>query len=311
MYFSWVHNLKQSFWASLAVLLVGTSIVSAQVDWALESGAASHGYLTIAGSPRVAALSGAGLANPAGGTDAAWNPMAAAFAEGSVIQGSQARLSERLGANLNSLQLIQPVGSVNILAGVTFLDVDALQGRDEFGNSTGEFGAYAWGGRLGIASDSGAFVWGVQGMFHHFNLEQYDSRSALMDVVLGYGIGPVRIAAGAFHAGWVEKFATEKEYAPFVLQSGISYKLPMPGVLVWTIHTDLRRQTDGPKEVLLAMESQYTKVLVLRLGLDATAKTLAPSGGVGLNLGPLEVSYAYQSNKALLGNHHFGLGYQF
>ncbi len=298
------------FVAGLALFL-GFGAAYAQIDWGLESGAASHGYITIASSPRTAALSGAGLADPAGTSDATWNPMAAAFARSALVQGSQTRLSERLGANYNNLNVIQPFRNVHVLAGANFLDVDDLDGRDEDGKSTGKFGSFAWGGRLGIASDSGAFVWGVQGMFNHFNLDNYDSRSALADAVLGDGVGPVRFAAGAFHFGWVEEFATEKEYAPLTLQAGLSYKLSLPGVLAWTVHTDLRRQTDGPKEVLLGIESHYTKVLVLRMGLDATADELAPSGGVGLNLGPVEASYAYQSNKALKGNHVFGLGYRF
>lgn len=312
LYFSRVPHSKPSFPLFLAALLLGVSCVPAQMDWGMESGAASHGYFTIAGSPRVAALSGAGLADPSGATDASWNPMAAAFAKGSQVQGSQARLSERLGANYNILQVIQPAGPVRILGGLNFLDVEALEGRDDLSNSTGQFGAFAWAGRLGLASDSGAFVWGVQGSFSHYNIEQYNSRSVLADVVLGYSIlKHLRFAAGVFHAGWVEEFDTAKEYAPMTLQAGLSYQLSLPGFLAWTVHTDLRRQTDGPKEVLLGLETFYTKVLVLRLGLDATAKDLAPSGGIGLMLGPMEASYAYQSNKALLGTHHFGLGYCF
>lgn len=277
-----------------------------------EIGSASHKYLWIPSTPRQAALAGSGLADPNSALEASANPMAGAWSSRATLSGSQARLSERLGASWNSLETTQPWGPIRLLFGGNYLDVADLSGRDEFGNSSGEFAAFAWGLHTGLASDSGALTWGMRTSFHHYNIGEFDSRALLADASLGYALGQrIRFAAAAFHWGWVEEFATEEERAPFTLQVGVSARPPIPGVLAWQVHADLRRSTGAKAEFLVGLESSYQQALVLRLGTNASARDIRPSGGVALRLGGVEASYGYAAHAQLRGNHHFGLGYSF
>jgi len=294
------------------LLALAFSLAQARLEWGGETGASTLKYHTIATTPRQAALAGAGLADPGLPSESAWNPMAAAWATRASVSGDQGRLSDRLGAQWNTLQMIQPVSSLRLLIGANFLDVNALHGYDEDAMSTGDYGAYAWCARLGLASDSGAFTWGMQGSVDHYNIAEFDANAVMADFVLGYAVGSrLRMAAGIFHYGYVQSFDTQDEVAPLTLQAGLSYKLPLVGPLGWTLHTDLRRTNGGSREVLLGIESFYARFLVLRLGADVAAQTIRPSGGLGLNIGPVEASYGYAANNALKGNHHFGLGYSF
>ncbi|HSQ41109.1 MAG TPA: hypothetical protein VLM37_02385, partial [Fibrobacteraceae bacterium] len=151
------------------------------------------------------------------------------------------------------------------------------------------------------------------GSFAQFSIDDYASKAALGDLTLGFALGPrLRFAAAAFHFGWVDSFRSKEDVAPMTLQSGLSYRLDLPGILRWTIHTDLRRSTDGPREYLFGLESSYRQVLVLRMGTRfAGSTTPTVHGGVGFNVGPVEVSYGYGSNSDLDGSHTFGLAYQF
>ena len=120
-------------------------------------------YLTIESSPREAGLAGSGLADPTSAIEAAGNPMAGAWTDQPVISGSQAILAARLGAYWNTFQVVQPLQSVRLLIGANFLDVSDIQGYDEDANPTASYGVFAYSARLGLASDSGAFTWGLQG----------------------------------------------------------------------------------------------------------------------------------------------------
>ena len=296
----------------LIFLAFSFSITQARLEWGGASGASSLKYRTIAVTPRQAALAGSGMAEPGLPSEAAWNPMAAAWATRPSMSGDQGRLSDRLGAQWNTMQLVQPVSSVRLLVGANFLDVGDLHGYDEDAMPTGDFAAFAWSARLGLASDSGAFTWGMQGSVDHYNIAEFDANAIMADLVLGYAVGSrLRFAAGVFHYGYVQSFETQDEVAPLTLQAGASYKMPFPGPLDWRVHTDLRRTNGGPREVLLGLESIYSRFLVFRIGSDLASKAIRPSAGIGLNVGPLEASYGYAASDALKGNHHFGLGYTF
>jgi len=229
-----------------------------------------------------------------------------------MISGSQAILADRLGAYWNTLQVVQPFQNVHVLVGANFLDVNSIHGYDDDATYTGDYGASAYSVRLGLASDSGAFTWGLQGSYQHYAINQFNNTAFLCDAVLGYRIGSrVRVAAGAFHMGWVGSFDAQPEYVPLTLQAGVSTIAFDRKNLLVEVHTDLRRATDGPKELLLGIESTYAKTLVLRLGIDALSSNPIPSAGLALNLGPVQASYGYTGNRELKGNHQFGLSYLF
>jgi hypothetical protein len=303
-------NIK---WLFLATLLGCLSVVHG-LEWGNELGSSSYKVMKVAPTARQTALAGSGLANPGSATESAWNPMAAAWANSPQISINQVRLSDRLGANWNTLQVVQPLGSVRVSAGVNFLDVKDFAERDDLtGATTGSFGAFVWSERLALASGPGAFTWGLQGSFSHFNISNYDSRAVLADAVMGYGLSKSwRLAAGLFHFGWVESFDAKQDLAPTTLQAGISYHLNFPESLDWNVHTDLRRSNDGLREYMLGIESTYRKFLTLRMGSQVTSQTETTiNGGIGLLLGSVEASYAYAAHKSLKGSHSFGLAYGF
>ena len=310
-YTSTMHTISKQLFALIACGLVSAAWAQ---TWGASDGAASMSYLTIAQTPRQAALAGSGLASgPV--SEAAWNPMAGAWSDAPSISGSQARLTSILGARWNTIQFVQPFASVHVLVGANFLNTDPYTSRDEDGFTTGTFSANAWNARLGLSSGQGQHLtWGVQSTYSHFTIESYDAQAALFDAVLGYRLGSsLRLAIGAFHYGWMSSFDTASETTPFTLQAGVSYQLWQKGNFAWEAHADVRHQTDASKEYLLGLETTYSKALVLRLGTNLSAEQIAPSAGVALTLHGLEVSYGYAANDvcALKGNHHFGLGYLF
>ena len=295
------------------ILALGLGAAHAGFGWGSEPGASSMKFLRITPTARQAGLAGAGLADPGSASEAGWNPMAGAWANSAVVHTDLVQLSDHLGARWSSLQVVQPLSKLHLLVGAGFLDVKDMQARDEDGNATGNFGAYAWTGKLGVSSDSGALTWGITGSYNHQTIAEFGAYAVLCDAVMGYRLGHnFRFAAGFFHAGYVSSFDTASEQAPMTLQAGLSWRLDFAQRNSFTAHADIRRDNDGQEVILLAGESTYAGVVSFRAGsaLDAGGYT-GINGGLGVDMGYVAVSYGYDADRNLKGNHHFSLDFRF
>lgn len=303
------------FLALHALLAVGNAF---SWDLGAASGESTFKYLKLSPSPRTSGLAGAGLAKSTSATDAMSHPIGALSAQKSWVAGSQLRLSEKIGATYNSLQIVEPFrsfGQLKIFVGGDFLVVDPLQGRDEDGFVTGDFGANAWNARLGAAQQWGAWKLGAQATYTHASIAETSAQGFLGDLQIGVNaLSWLSVSAQASHLGWSDT----EDPTPLIFQLGWAAETPQLGQFAPTILLDFRREIGAKFETIVGLETIYAKILVLRLGMNLGEKLdegkRLPSAGLALLLGHLEASYAYigaPMDSQLKGNHQFGLAVGF
>lgn len=300
----------------MRVFSIASLLALALPIWA-ASGTATFKYLKLSASPRLSALSQAGSALSGSAQDASTFPAAAASVDQSWIMGSQIRLSDKLGASYNSLQMIEPLGNGTwkLAVGADFLKVNPLTQRDEDGFTTGDFGAGAWNGRIGLSRKVGAWLLGGQCTYTHTTIAEYSGQGILADVQI---LAPIRhwlsASVSLLHWGWADRYDSEKEITPRTLQSGLAIQLPTWGAFQSRILMDLRQEVESKWEPLYGLEVLYAHILTLRMGHQAGDGWRYPSAGLGVRIGALEASYAYAGapvDSELGGNHQFGLALAF
>ncbi len=284
--------------------------------WA-ASGSSTFKHLKMSPSPRITGLSQAGSALPSSSQDASTFPAAAAGVDHSWIMGSQMRLTDKLGASYNSLQIVEPLGAGlwKLALGVDFLRVNPLTQRDEDGFATGEFGAGSWNGRIGLSRKIGAWHVGSQFAYTHSTIAEYSGQGIMADVQI---LVPVRhwlsASVSILHWGWADSYDSEEEITPRTIQSGLAIQLPAWGAFQSRILMDLRQEVESKWEPLYGLEVLYAHLLTLRVGHQAGEGLRYPSAGLGIRVGSLEASYAYAGapmESELGGNHQFGLALAF
>lgn len=286
--------------------------------WNMEPGESTFKYLKLGRSPRSVALSGAGLADPAGADEVAENPAAAAFVPGARLTLTETRMTSRNDGDYAGLTLVQPWGDSRWFAGVQYLGYADIDGRDEDGFETGAYGAMTWDVSLGVADSttSGATA-GIRFRFLSQSIAEFNAKGALFDLSLGQRLGSyLRFAVAAQNVGWVQAYESVREHAPLLLRSGISAQIPLqrfaiPALTQPRIHVDLQRFSDEDPELCVGFETDYHNLLIFRVGYAWGNGPHDLSGGLALRLDRLEVSYGYASNPEIKGNHVFGLGLAF
>ena len=281
----------------------------------MDPGGVTMKFLAMQVSPRAAALSGAGVADPGRVSEISRNPLAMSVANEAEFGLSQVIFGNGGADNFVSAYYGLPLGKKYTLGlAVDFLGYDNIEGRDENGLKTSEYGSYAWSLLAGFGSRSRVFNWAASA---RFATQTIDDETGYLFSVDGGGSFRVNqylsFGANFTNLGFASKYESEKEAAPLALQAGVTGFIPI--LDRWMVHlsVDAYRRADTKAQVLIGGEVVYFDMLSFRMGYAIRPDTEdAISGGLGVTFGMVVFDYAYSPRPAFEGgNHYIAVGVKF
>lgn len=282
-----------------------TSSLFAGKYWNADPGSVTMKFLASEVSPRSASLAGAGVAMSGSLLDASRNPLALASLQNPSVGVSQVIYSKAIDARLNSILWGNPFQSFNMLAGLEFLNYGDIEGRDEEGFKTGNYGASAWGAQLAFSNKKEAFHWALSYKLASQNIEDYTAYAFLGDFGLSLDLNSY-FSLGSLirNLGYVTSYRSHSEALPLSLQAGLAFHMPIGSIFELKLYSDLYRRADSKAEVFFASELIYKNTLSLRGGYALKKDTKnGINAGLGLKFDVFSVDYAFQANPNLDGNH--------
>jgi hypothetical protein len=199
-------------------------------------------------------------------------------------------------------------------AGFEFLGYDGIEGRDEEGFKTSDYGAYAWALQAGLGNRADAFNWALTARFSQQTIDDESAIAFLGDVGGAYHVNEYfAFGATLTNFGYMSDYDGEKETAPMALQAGITGILPISKLFSlesqWNLHmsADAYRRADmQDPEWRFGGELDYMQTLLLRVGYAARPDTEdGVSAGIGIVFGMVNFDYAYSPKKAFDGGYHY------
>ena len=302
----------------LAISLVACSLAFAGEHWNVDAGGVSMKYLSMHASARTAGLSGAGVADAANASEISRNPLAM-----SAVQEAEAGINhiifpEMTADDFTTAYLALPFEfwkfPLTASAGFEFLGYDGIEGRDEEGFKTSEYGAYAWSLSAGLGNRSKVFNWATSARLSVQTIDDESAIAFLGDVGGAYHVNEYfAFGATLTNFGYMSDYDGEDETAPMALQAGITGILPIAKFFDlqsnWNLHVsaDAYRRADmQDPEWRFGGELTYADLLAFRMGYAARPDTEdGISAGLGVAIGMAHFDYAYSPKKAFDGGYHY------
>lgn len=292
--------------------------------WNTGLGGVTMQFLAMQVSPRSAALSGAGVADASRISEVTRNPLALTGLRESEFGLNQIIFGDAGADNFVSVYYGLPLlESIALSFGLEYLGYDNLEGRDEEGMLTGEYGAYAWALQAGVGNYGKAFGWSLSARFAYQAIDDESTLAVLGDAGVVYRmLKYLSFGATITNFGYVtdSEYSGEHEAAPMALQAGATGVVPVSSLLglesLWEVHVSAdayrRADMDDP-EWRFGMEVAYREFLLLRAGYAVRPHTEDGfSAGLGFTFGRIVFDYGYSPRPALGdGNHYLGLGVRF
>jgi long-subunit fatty acid transport protein len=303
----------------LVPILAAGSLAVAGEHWNVDPGGVTMKFLALQVSPRSAAMAGAGIADPARASEVSRNPLAMSAMDTPEFGLSQIIFDGDGADRLVNLYFGHPVGDkFAFSAALDYLGYDDLEGRDENGLETGEYGAYSWSAQLGLGSRWSGLNWGVTARFASQTIEDETAYAILGDIAGSYRVNSyLSFGTALTNFGYVTAYDSEEEYAPMALQAGVTGRIPITAR--WRVHVsaDAYRRADTKIYGLFGAEVAYAETLMLRLGTSVRedeSDDYSPgiSCGLGIVFGMVVFDYGYSPRPAFEGgNHHLAVGLRF
>lgn len=295
----------------LPVLAFAVSSAFAGERWNVDLGGVSMKFLSMQTSARSASLSGAGVADPARVSEVGRNPLAMSVAKDAEFGISQLIFDENTADNFVSAYYGLPfsIAKFPLTLSMTadFLGYDNIEGRDENGQKTSDYGAYAWSLQAGLGSRGKVFNWAATARFASQTIDDESAIAILGDVGGSFRINKyVAFGATLTNFGYMGDYDGEDEVAPMALQAGVSGILPIADS--WSVHlsADAYRRADTDPYWLFGGEVRYLETLALRLGYAIRPDTEdGISCGLGLAFGMIVFDYGYSPRPAFDGGFHY------
>lgn len=312
-------SCSRMFKKLLTAALAAGSLAFAGEYWNVDPGGVTMKFLALQVSPRTAAMAGAGVADPARASEVTRNPLAMSAVEFPEF-GLNQIVFDGMGSDrfINVYYGLPFADKFTFSAGLDYLGYDDIEGRDENGLETGDYGAYAWAAQLGLGSRNSAFNWGVTARFASQTIEDETAYAILGDIGGSFKVNRyMAFGATLTNAGYVTAYDSDDEYAPMALQAGITGMIPVTER--WRIHVsaDAYRRADTEIQGLFGAEIAYAETLMLRLGTsvrkdESDDYSTGVACGLGVVFGMIVFDYGYSPRLALDGgNHHIAVGLRF
>lgn len=295
----------------LAVFALSAAAAFAGDHWGVDLGGTSMKYLSMQVSARGAAMSGAGVADASRAAEVSRNPLAMSAVQNAEFGVNQLVFDEETADNFISAYYGLPFSfgkfPLTMSMAVDFLGYDDIEGRDEYGNETSDYGAYAWSIQAGLGSRGKVFNWAATARFATQAIDDESAIAILGDIGGSYRVNKyVAFAATLTNFGYMGDYDGEDEVAPMALQAGVTGILPFADS--WNLHVsaDAYRRADTDAHWLFGGELNYLDVIALRMGYAIRPDTDdGISCGLGLNFGMIVFDYGYSPRPAFDGGQHY------
>ena len=319
---------RRFFFVILIVLVAGSGQVEAQPGAEMTP----FQVLRIEPSARAAALGGAFAAVADGTVNGLfYNPALPGPATSRSASVSYVNhLSDLNAGSATYSHTVRGLGTT-VSGGLRFAHWGTFEGRDRFGNRTGDFRAGEVVLTAGAARPFGARMrYGGSLHLMHAYIDRMQATALAVDLGGLYRIPEQRVTLGVslrHLGGMLDGFAQTRESLPLDLQVGLSKRLAHLPLLLTVTGYDLTNLSTGIKggsttdhvlsHLTFGAELQPGDVLRLRAGYNHRRSTelaltdrfdLAGVGlGFGVTVSALTVDYAYNSWSSLGGLHQFTL----
>ena len=296
----------------LFLFILSSSLIAGDY-WNASPGASAMKFLYLKPAPRAAALSGAGIAKPKSAAELSANPLATLSAVNPEIGVNQIVFSDKIDAKLFSLYYALPYENISFSAALTFLGYDDLEGRNEDGFQTGNFGASAYALQLGAGYKHKMFSYAISAKFASETIDDATAVAFLADGGASVSVNPyLSFGATITNVGYVSPFESGHEVPPTALETGITGTIPILSNFELSLNADLYRRADSETQGLFGAEISYLDILMLRAGYSLRDDTDdGVSAGIGIHFNQIKVEYAYTTNNTLDANHHIHLSLEF
>ena len=256
--------------------------------WNTGLGGVTMQFLTMQSSPRGAALSGAGVADPARVSEVTRNPLAVTRMQSAEFGLNQIVFGDAGADNFVSVYYGLPLGEgYGLSLGLEYLGYDNIEGRDENGELAAEYGAYSWAAQAGFGNRGKAFGWSLTARFAYQTIDDESNIAILADGGVIYRVLQyISFGATVTNFGYV------------------------------TVHlsADIYRRADmDDPEWRFGTEIAYQEFLLFRAGYALRPHTEDGfSAGLGFSFGRIVFDYGYSPRPSVGdGNHYLGLGLRF
>lgn len=296
------------------VMVALCSVAMAGKHWGADN--VTMKFLAMSASAKAAALSGAGVVSPSRVSEVSRNPLASSVADTAEFGLSQIVFGEGVADNYSALYYGMPIGEhFSASLSAEFLGYKDLQGYDEDGMETSEYGAYAWTFLLGLGSRNDVFNWGVSGRYAYQSIDDEAGYMIVGNIGGSYKVNEHLVFGAVLtDAGYASEYMDESNYPPMALQAGVTAIIPFHGSWKFKASADAYRRTDSENQWLLGGELSFYEILTLRIGyaFRSEADDNTVSCGVGLAFSMIVFDYSYQPHPELdAANHYFSVGLKF
>lgn len=301
-----------------ATALLSAAAAFAGEHWNVDLGGVSMKFLSMPVSARSAAMAGAGIADPARASEVKGNPLAMSTIGHAELGITQLVFGESRADNFVSAYYGIPFTIKNYKvaasAAIDFVGYDNIEGRDEYGNLTTEYGAFAWTIQAGLGSQGEVFNWAANVRFAQQTIDDESAIAFLGDVAGSFKVNKYfAFAAALTNFGYMGDYDGVDEAEPMALQAGVSGFFPIAEK--WNAHVsiDAYRRADTDAQWLFGGEINYLNSLAFRLGYAIRPDTRnALSCGFGVAFGMIVFDYGYSPKPALqAGDHYISIGLKF
>ncbi len=287
-----------------------SSLALAGEHWNIERGGVTMKFLSMQTSARTAALSGAGIADPSRVSEVSRNPLAMSVAKDAELGINQIIFGEGAADNFVSVYYGIPFTAFGkklaASATVDFVGYDNIEGRDENGELTMDYGVYAWNIQAGVGSRGDVFNWGVTARFASQTIDDETAVAILGDVAGSFKVNKYFVFGAALtNFGYVSDYDGVDEAEPMAIQAGVTGILPIAEK--WNVHVsaDGYRRADTDAQWYFGGELRYMNALALRLGYAIRPDTKnGVSCGLGASFGMIVFDYGYSPKPAFDGGYH-------
>ncbi len=288
---------------SSSVVIIGILILTLNlIGYANGPGTTTAGFLKIGVGARAASMGEAFTALADDGTSLYWNPAG-------LIQIKQRELSATYnlwfqGISQGYVSFGFPCLGGSVGLGANYVDMGHIEGRDEQGNPTGDFGASDVHLFAGYADKFKNISWGITVGWLKDTIQKDTKTTFLGNIGLLYPLSE-RFTLGAVAQNMGSELGTDP--LPLTFKIGAASKSE-----TLTLAVDVAKPQDNEIYYCLGAEWWLRNVLALRVGYKTNQDIgQGLTAGMGYKFGRICLDYAYVPYGDLGDTHRISLGMKF
>lgn len=270
--------------------------------YASSLGTTAANFLKVGVGARATAMGEAFTALVDDGTSLYWNPAGLTQLE---ERGFSATYNSWLeGISQGYLSLIFPSSRGTLGFGINYVDMGKLEGRDEYGNPTGDFGASDIHLFAGYADKFKNISWGITAGWLRDKIEKDTKTTFLGNIGLLYPLNE-RFTLGVAAQNIGSKLGSDP--LPLTFKVGAVSKLE-----TLTLAVDIVKPQDNEICYCLGAEWWLRDVVALRIGYKTNQDVgQGLTAGIGYRFERIWLDYAYVPYGDLGDTHRISLGMKF